>query len=191
MNSEFCMYALLIPLTTCMLWAIVNRLLFHGSYELADQSALEKCLAAIRASGRPDVRSDLGWVSAACQASGGDVNHLRGHVEAFQRRVERWHDAQKLLAELAMGVGFLFTVVSLVAESGSRMDPALIIGLGMQSTKYGLCIALPGSFFHGMFHKRVERFLDQTNELLEAIRFRGAIVPNVSSPVPRLSEKRA
>lgn len=173
MNTEFAMYCLLVPLTTLMTWAIAYRLLFHVTYRLADEASLERWLRTGLNDGSRATRPGLGWVSSVWRAPDGDFDRLRSQVESFQRRIERWHDAQKLLAELAMGVGFLFTVVSLVTESGSKLDASTIIGIGMGSTQYGLCIALPGSFLHGLLHKRVERFLDQTDELLTAIKQRG------------------
>ena len=159
----------LATLFVAMVYMLVWRLSWLLSSHEPNPMDIESFVARCKRGDSLLARGRFGGLQQCMQEAKGDPLNLRLSLERFRRRVERFHDAISVVANAAMGVGFLGTVVSMAGAAGGKVDPVQIIGLGMMSTMYGLIIALPGNMFHGLTNGRVMRFLDYTDALLEAL----------------------
>jgi biopolymer transport protein ExbB/TolQ len=164
-------YGLLAILATYGNYILIWRTFLLLTTRLADAMSLELLLADLR-TGRPLAGTylSLGWLkSIVARAEMSNLSCMRRDVETFRDTIDRHHDTLTTISNSAMGLGFLGTVAALARPVVGKVDPVLMIGLGMMTTLVGLLIALPGAFFHGMTNRRVERFLEQVDGILEAL----------------------
>ena len=166
-----------------MIYMLLWRVLFFDTNREPDPMAIEAFVVRCKRGGSLESKGRFGAIQKCFDEAGRDAVALRTSLERFRRVIERLHDPISVVANAAMGIGFLGTVVSMAGAAGGRVDPVSIIGLGMMSTMYGLIIALPGNMFHGLTNRRVLRLLDCVDTLLEALD--GRINPPTSpAPVP-------
>lgn len=159
----------LVLFAATMIYMLLWRVLFFDTNREPDPMDIDVFVARCKRGGGLEPQGRFGALGKCFVKAGGNARTLRMSLERFRRRVERFHDAISVVANAAMGIGFLGTVVSMAGAAGGKVDPVQIIGLGMMSTMYGLMIALPGTMFHGLTNGRVMRFLDYTDSLLEAL----------------------
>jgi hypothetical protein len=152
-----------------MIYMLLWRILFFDTNREPEPTDIEAFIARCKRGGSLEPQGRFGAIGQCFDEAGRDAKALRMSLDRFRRLVERFHDAVSVVANAAMGIGFLGTVVSMAGAAGGKVDPVQIIGLGMMSTMYGMMIALPGSMFHGLTNGRVMRFLDYTDALLEAL----------------------
>jgi len=161
--------SILVLFAVAMIYMLLWRLMFLDTNREPAPTAVQEFLTQYSRSGSLEPRGRLGALQQCFDEAGGSASVLRNSLYRFQRRVERFHDSIFVVANAAMGIGFLGTVVSMAGAAGGKVDPVSIIGLGMMSTMYGLIIALPGNMFHGLTNARVMRFLDYIDALLDAL----------------------
>jgi hypothetical protein len=160
---------ILVLFAATMIYMLLWRVLFFDANGVPDPMAIEAFVARCKNGGSLECQGQLGALQQCFDEAGRDPKALRMSLERFRQLIERFHDTISVVANTAMGIGFLGTIVAMAGAAGGKVDPVQIIGLGMMSTMYGLLIALPGNMFHGLTNGRVMRFLDYTDALLEAL----------------------
>jgi len=169
MNMNTVMNALFFVLAAAMMFAVIVRLLFHVSYREPEGHALNRFLDHCRSHQPLRGFGFLGWIDELLYGVKLDRHKLREAVEQFRRRTEWCHAEQKIFGSQATAFGMLFTLVSLTTAATGTLDPTVVIAIGVMSSVYGLVIAIPGTMLHDIFQRRVDRFLDQADAVLEAL----------------------
>lgn len=175
MNMNTVMNAMFFVLAAAMMFAVIVRLLFHASYREPEGHALNRFLDNCRSHQPLRGFGFLGWIDELLYGVKLDRHELRRAVEKFRRRTEWCHAEQKIFGSQATAIGMLFTLVSLTTAATGTLDPTVVIAVGVMSSVYGLVIAIPGTMLHDILQRRVDRFLDQADAVLEAL----DAVPNV------------
>jgi hypothetical protein len=163
------MNILFVLLAAAMTYAIIVRLFFHGTYREPEGRALSCFVNACRVAGRLQAVGYLGWIEELLYRVKFDRVEFRRAVEMFRRRAEWCHAELKIFGSQATALGMLFTLVSLTTAATGTLDPTVVIAIGVMSSVYGLVIAIPGTMLHDIFQRRVDRFLDQADAILEAL----------------------
>lgn len=163
------MNVLFLVLAAAMMFTVIVRLLFHVSYREPEGRALNRFLDTCRSTRPLNAYGFLGWIEELLYGVKLDRHELRRAVEHFRRRTEWCHAEQKIFGSQATAIGMLFTLVSLTTAATGTLDPTVVIAVGVMSSVYGLIIAIPGTMLHDIFQRRVDRFLDQADAVLEAL----------------------
>lgn len=167
--SQFIIYCLLTFLGLSMISLLVCLLLKLNRYRPSETAPLKARLMRFLQEGRLEDDSRLRWLNREVELVGGDVTRLRRSCETIRDRVEWLYHQIPTVANAAMGLGFVGTVLSLVSAAGQNADLTETIGFGMKTTYYGMMIAIPGTVFYGLTSQRISRLMGQVDEVLDAL----------------------
>ena len=155
----------------CAIHGVVERVLHVITVKPAEDSALLEFIRVCE-TGRDaliDVQCQraLGWLRKSLNREI-DENNLIHECALQRRRVTRTYGMLNAVANTSPAVGLLGSVLAMINATGNG-NSNCIVSLGMESTMWGLIIAIPTGLFVQLMEGRVNTMLDQVGAVEDAV----------------------
>lgn len=162
----------LLGLTYFTVYLVIERLLAVVFRRRADELSLNQLIGRWRRTGRIVPVSSpgrLGWLHRLLNEAGADARALWRLCDRERSEIDRFDGTFPFISSIGMAMGLLGNFMALKRNAASGATPAEVIGLGINTTIWGMLLALIATFFDWLLRQYVPRLRFQTDVALEAL----------------------